>query len=222
MSHAPAGSHFQTKTLKTTKTQICPLWHPRKLKPYHQTTPPLPLCPPTQTVAGTCSAKCAWCCTSPPQSRHGAAPWPNEKQSEETGNNPRQAPAGRHKKRGCLSPHAFSFNSTGWWKINGPTGGAAAEPVVRRSTRKRVNYQTTKRSTANVERSVFCEGLNGVARYAVRAFLLSHVWWVQPFAASLTFEKCWTFPARGSYSKLFFNPPTFPIYPPTHPSLTLL
>lgn len=57
--------------------------------------------------------------------RHNAAPWLNEKQSEETGNNPRQVPAGCHKKRVCLSslsPHAFSFNTMSWWKINGLTG----------------------------------------------------------------------------------------------------
>lgn len=35
--------------------------------------------------------------------QHGAAAWLNEKQFEETGNNPRQAPAGCHKKRDCLS-----------------------------------------------------------------------------------------------------------------------
>ncbi len=47
--------------------------------------------------------------------RHSAAPWLNEKQSEETGNNPRQAPAGCHKKRGCLSSLSLMPSALTLW-----------------------------------------------------------------------------------------------------------
>lgn len=102
--------------------------HKRTLK--HRATKqakkkPTPFYSPTQTVAVTCFPKYLRHSTSLSSEQHGAAPGLNEKQFEEAGNNPRQAPAGCHKTRGCLSsfsPHVFSFNSMGWWKINGPAG----------------------------------------------------------------------------------------------------
>ena len=129
--------------------------------------------------------------------RHGAAPWLNEKQSEETGNNPRQAPAGCHKKEGLPLqplPHAFSFNSMGWWKINGPTGqpllrllsatAPGSEPITKHQEEKKKKKEEWE-NPQSLQTEWLVKEFCVCVCVCVCVLACSNICWVRPFAGRL-------------------------------------
>lgn len=158
--------------------------------------------------------------------RHSAAPWPNEKQSEETGNNPRQAPAGCHKKRGCLSSLSLMPSALTLWadeRSMGRLGSrccACCPPLHQEASQ----LQNTRKKRKNGKTLNLCDcELSDYWKLCVCFHVISYM--LSLACCSQTyFQEMLNVSSLWIVFQTHFNPRSLPTSPtsPTSPSLTPL